>query len=55
MQKLSIVLPTGIAMDGLHRLMSFGESASAVLPHIAVLLTLTLIAGWLAARAFRFQ
>jgi len=55
MQKFSLFLPTGLTMDGLHRLMSFGESASAVLPHIAALLIATLAAGWLAARAFRFQ
>jgi ABC-type multidrug transport system permease subunit len=55
MQKLSILLPTGMAMDGLHRLMSFGEPATAVLPHIAVLTVLALATGWLAARAFRFE
>lgn len=55
MQKLSLIFPTGIAMDGLHRLMSFGEPAASVLPHISVLLALALGAGWLAARAFRFE
>jgi ABC-2 type transport system permease protein len=55
MQKISILLPTGMAMDGLHRLMSFGEPAASVLPHIAVLTVLALATGWLAARAFRFE
>jgi len=55
MQKLSILLPTGMAMDGLHRLMSFGEPAASVLPHIAVLSALAVAAGYFAARAFRFE
>jgi ABC-type multidrug transport system permease subunit len=55
MQKFALVLPTGLAMDGLHRLMSFGEPGSAVLPHVAVLAALALGAGWLASRSFRFQ
>jgi ABC-type Na+ efflux pump permease subunit len=55
MQKLSLFLPTGLAMDGLHRLMSFGEPAGAVLWHVAALLAGALLAGWLAARAFRFE
>jgi ABC-type multidrug transport system permease subunit len=55
MQKLSIVLPTGLAMDALHKLMSFGDPAAAVLPHIAALLVAALAAGFLAARCFRFQ
>jgi hypothetical protein len=55
MRKLSLALPTGITMNGLHRLMSFGEPAAAVLLHIAVLTGLALGAGWLAARAFRFD
>ncbi|MBA3973073.1 MAG: hypothetical protein C0504_02510 [Candidatus Solibacter sp.] len=55
MQKLSLALPTGITMNGLHRLMSFGDPAVAVLPHIAVLTGLALAAGWLASRSFRFE
>ncbi len=55
MQKLSLFMPTGMTMDGLHRLMSFGEPALSVLPHIAVLTALALGVGWLASRAFRFE
>jgi ABC-type multidrug transport system permease subunit len=55
LQKLSLFLPTGLAMDGLHRLMSFGEPGAAVLPHIAVLAALALAAGWMASRSFRFE
>jgi hypothetical protein len=55
MQKAALFLPTGLAMDGPHRLMSFGESAAAVAPHVAVLLAAGLLMGWLAARVFRFE
>jgi ABC-2 type transport system permease protein len=55
MQTFGLLLPTGLTMNGLHRLMSFGEPAAAVLPHIAVLGALALAAGWLAARSFRFE
>ncbi|MBI5086386.1 MAG: ABC transporter permease [Acidobacteria bacterium] len=55
MQKLSLFLPTGLAMDGLHRLMSFGEPAGAVLLHVGALLALAVGTGWLASRSFRFQ
>jgi hypothetical protein len=44
-----------MAMDGLHRLMSFGEPAAAILPHVAVLTALSLAAAWFTARAFRFE
>jgi len=54
-QKLALVFPTGWAMDGLHRLMLFGEPGSAVLPHVAVMAMATLAAGWVVARRFRFQ
>lgn len=55
MQQASLFLPTGLVMDGLHRLMSFGEPGAAILPHLAALLAASLATGWLAARSFRFQ
>jgi ABC-type multidrug transport system permease subunit len=55
MQKLSLALPTGWAMDALHKLVSFGEAPASVLPHLFVLATASLAAGWIAARRFRFQ
>jgi ABC-type multidrug transport system permease subunit len=55
MQQAALFLPTGLTMDGLHRLMSFGEPASAVAPHLAALLAAALLVSWLAARAFRFE
>jgi ABC-type multidrug transport system permease subunit len=54
-QKLSLALPTGWAMDALHRLMSFGGAPKDVLPHLAALGTLTLFCAWGLARRFRFQ
>jgi ABC-2 type transport system permease protein len=54
-QRLALALPTGWAMDGLHKLVSFGEPIWAVTPHLAVLGLATALAGWGAARAFRFQ
>jgi hypothetical protein len=42
-------------MDALHRLMSFGDSPTAVIPHIAAFVTAALIAGYFLARKFRFE
>jgi ABC-type Na+ efflux pump permease subunit len=55
MQKLALFLPTGWAMNALHKLVSFGLGPSAVVPHVAVLAVAALVCGWLAARTFRFQ
>jgi ABC-2 type transport system permease protein len=54
-QRLALFLPTGWAMDALHRLMSFGASPVTVLPHLAALSLSALGAGYLVARSFRFQ
>jgi ABC-type Na+ efflux pump permease subunit len=55
MQKLALALPTGWTMDGLHRLVSFGDPWGAVVPHATALAVATLVIGWLAARFFRYQ
>ena len=55
MQKLSLALPTGMTMDALHRLVSFGRPAASALPHLAALAALGLVAGWLATRFFRYE
>jgi ABC-type multidrug transport system permease subunit len=55
MQSLAIALPTGWAMDALHRLISFGYGGTAALPHLAAILIASAILGWLGARTFRFQ
>lgn len=54
-QKLALLFPTGWAMDALHKLVSFGEPAKAILPHLAATLTAALVAGQAAVRRFRFQ
>ena len=54
-QQLAMAFPTGWAMDGLHKLMSFGKPALEVAPHVAALAGAGLLAGWAAARRFRFQ
>ena len=54
-QKIGLLFPTGWAMDGLHRLMSFGDAPAAVVPHIAAMLLAALGASAVLARRFRFQ
>jgi len=54
MQTLAAWLPTGWAMDALHKLVSFGDPVSSVLPHATALLAASLLFGSLAARRFRF-
>ena len=48
-------VPTGWAMDALHKLVNFGAEPSAVIPHIVAMLAASLIAGAVVARKFRFQ
>jgi ABC-2 type transport system permease protein len=55
MQSLALALPTGWAMDALHRLVSFEAGAASAAPHAAVLGLAALVTGWAAARTFRFQ
>ncbi len=54
-QKLALIFPTGWAMDALHKLMSFGDSPDAVIPHVVAFLVTSLIAGYVLSRTFRFQ
>ncbi len=54
-QKLALLLPTGWAMNGLHRLISFGDAPMAVVPHTSAMVVAALAAGWIVARKFRFQ
>jgi hypothetical protein len=54
-QSLSLALPTGWTMDALHKLVSFGAGPMAVLPHVLMLAGGAFLAGWLAARTFRFS
>lgn len=55
MQNLAMALPTGWAMDGMHRLVSFGQPVAAVALNGALLIAGALVAGWFAARRFRYQ
>lgn len=55
MQQLSHFLPTGWAMDAMHRLISFQAGAAAAVPHVLALLAASVIAGFVAARRFRFH
>ena len=55
MQSLSLALPTGWTMDAMHRRVSFGDPASAALPHVTALAVSALAAGWAGARIFRYQ
>jgi ABC-type Na+ efflux pump permease subunit len=54
-QHLALLFPTGWAMDALHKLMSFGDSPAAVIPHIAAFVMAALIAGYVLTRRFRFE
>ncbi|MCS7314064.1 MAG: ABC transporter permease [Bryobacteraceae bacterium] len=54
-QKLALFLPTGWAMDGLHRLVSFGQSPAAILPHSFAPAAATAGVAWAANRSFRWD
>ncbi len=54
-QRVAIFLPTGWAMDAIHKLMSFGMPASSVVWHLAALVGLALLMGWQTARKMRFE
>lgn len=55
MQALARFLPTGWAMDAMHKLVSFQSGAASALPHVAVLFAAAFAVGCLASRRFRFQ
>jgi ABC-type multidrug transport system permease subunit len=55
MQTLSLFLPTGWAMDAIHKLVTFGYDAPAALPHVAAMFIGALALGWVGARKFKFQ
>jgi ABC-2 type transport system permease protein len=55
MQKLQLLLPTGWAMDALHKLVSFATPPTAVLPHLAVMVLGASAILLLSSRLFRFQ
>jgi ABC-type multidrug transport system permease subunit len=55
MQKLQLFLPTGWAMDALHRLVTFASGPSSVLPHVVGMTAAALALLLFAARIFRFD
>lgn len=54
MQSLQMFLPTGWAMDAMHKLISFRLEASSVVPHVAGMLATATGLGWIGTRVFRF-
>ena len=55
MQVLSLCLPTGWAMQGMHRLMELDRGLAAALPAIGALAGFALAFGALAAKRFKFE
>jgi ABC-type multidrug transport system permease subunit len=55
MQKLALLLPTGWAMDAMHRLISFQHPPAVVTPHVVIILIAALVAGAGAVKVFRYQ
>ena len=55
MQKLAMFLPTGWAMDALHKLVSFEMGPASVLPHLALFAAATLVTGAMAVRVFKYD
>jgi ABC-type Na+ efflux pump permease subunit len=54
-QKLGLLFPTGWAMNAMHKLVSFGDSPLAVVPHFVAMTLAALAAGYVLAWKFRFQ
>ncbi len=55
MQKLQLFLPTGWAMDALHKLVSFEASPVTVIPHIVAMAVGAALVLVMATRVFRFE
>jgi len=55
MQKLQLFLPTGWAMDALHKLISFAAGPTSVVPHLVGMGLLTLLLLLASSRVFRFE
>jgi ABC-2 type transport system permease protein len=54
-QTAAVFLPTGLTMNALHKLVNFGSSPAAVLPHLAALTIAAALALYTLSRTFRFQ
>ncbi len=55
MQAVGLSLPSGWAMDAMHRVVSFGQPGTAVLPHVAAMIVAALLCARWAAWRFRYQ
>ena len=55
MQRAALLLPTGWAMDGLHKLISYGDTPSSIVPHGIALAAASAAVVWLAVRRFRYS
>jgi ABC-2 type transport system permease protein len=55
MQFVQKLLPTGWAMDALHKLISFESGAMSAIPHVAALLMAALVLTLLAVNRFRYE
>lgn len=55
MQQLQLFLPTGWAMDAMHKLISFGAGIESVIPHIVGMAAATFVMLIVGSRVFRFD
>jgi ABC-type Na+ efflux pump permease subunit len=55
MQSIQKLLPSGWAMDAMHKLISFESGAVSVLPHVGLLIAAAIVLGLIGVRKFRFQ
>ncbi len=55
MQTLQIFLPTGWAMDAMHKLVTFQSGAASALPHVVGMALAALACGWVGAKLFRYE
>lgn len=53
-RQAAMLLPTGWTMDALHKLVNFGASPAAAVPHLAASVAGAIVASWILARSFRF-
>jgi len=54
-QTLAVFLPTGLTMNALHKLVNFGASPAAVVPHLTALVVAAGLGLYALSRTFRFQ
>ncbi len=54
-EELQLFLPTGWAMDAMHRLISFEAGPSSVAPHLIGMTIALVLALWGTSRLFRYE